>query len=43
MEPSPNAKPVSQDLEYAFNLFWGIGHVYDLFGVYVPDDRSALR
>ena len=34
MEPSPNAKPVSQDIERAFSLLWGIGRVYDLFGVY---------
>jgi hypothetical protein len=39
MEPSPNAKPVSQDIERAFSLLWGIGRVYDLFGVYVADRR----
>ena len=39
MEPSPNAKPVSQDLEHALSLFWGIGRVYDLFGAYIADRR----
>ena len=41
MEPSPNAKPVSQDLEHALSLFWGIGRVYDLFGAYIADRRES--
>lgn len=39
MERSPNAKPVPQDLEYAFALFWGIGRVYNYCGVEIPEDR----
>jgi hypothetical protein len=39
MEPDPDAKPVSQDLERAFFLLWGIGHIYSLYGFCVPDRR----
>jgi hypothetical protein len=39
MKPSPNAKPVSQDLEYAFFLLWRIGRVYDQSGFYVRERR----
>jgi hypothetical protein len=39
MEPSPNAKPISQDLERAFFLLWGIGHVYMYDFMCVPDRR----
>jgi hypothetical protein len=39
MKPPPNAKPVSQDLEHAFCLFWGIGRVYNLCGFYMRIPR----
>jgi hypothetical protein len=38
-EPSPNRKPASKDIEHAFALFWGIGRVFELFGLYVADPR----
>jgi hypothetical protein len=39
MKPSPNAKPVAQDLEHAFSLFWGIGRVHNLFGLCIAEPR----